>query len=474
MRDLLILVGVLALFFLCRFIWARRKKPTETFTVLGSLDPVPTKEAIEKRHQIESIDKLHVRVEKKEVEDEFQHAKSLLDSIQEAGRLRDVGEFTQFFGRGDIPSPPPPKTPAAPPSPSSPDATQVFAAPFQGPGEYTRMFAAPASPPRSEWAEIEVFFATDRAATGAESPNAFFSGNRNGGALTLGTCRVTIPRNHRLGALESPRLIKLEFAPNPQKHIVLLGVTLRSEQEFFENLSACVGSSERADALVFIHGYNVSFADAARRTAQISYDLGFHGAPILYSWPSMASVESYAVDEATIEWTVPHLKQFLKEVATRSGAQMVHVIAHSMGNRALARALHELSLENFAPPTRFQQIIMAAPDIDAATLRELATAIRCTAERVTLYTSAADKALIISRRFHRYPRAGEFVFPIDGIDVIDASAVDTSLVGHSYYGDNRSVLADLFWLISKGEPPETRFGMSRFVREDGTYFAFLP
>src|SRR5580704_8352853 len=326
MRDLLIFVGVLVLFVLCRFIWARRKKPTETFTVLGSLAPVPTKEAIEKRHQIESIDKLLVRVEKKEVEDEFQHAKSLLDSIQEAGRLRDVGEVTQIFGR-DMPSPAPPLTPAAPPNPSSPNATQVFPAPLQGPGEYTRMFAAPASPPRSEWAEIEVFFATDRAATGAESPDAFFSGNRNGGALTLGTCRVTIPRNHRLGALESPRLIKLEFAPNPQKHMVLLGVTLRSEQEFFENLSACVGSSERADALVFIHGFNVSFADAARRTAQISYDLGFHGAPILYSWPSVASVESYAVDEATIEWTVPHLKLFLKEVATKCGAQIVHVVA---------------------------------------------------------------------------------------------------------------------------------------------------
>ncbi len=253
------------------------------------------------------------------------------------------GEFTQMLQA---------QRPAAPPDPASANATQVFAtppamappniaphAPPQGPGEYTQMFAKPASltfgqPPGEiqRWAEIEVFFATDREATGAASPNTFFSGNRNNGELTFGTCRVTIPRNHRLGALESPRLIKFEFAPNPQKHVVLLSVTLRSEQEFFENLSACVRSSERTDALVFIHGYNVSFADAARRTAQISYDLGFHGAPILYSWPSVASVESYAVDEATIEWTVPHLKLFLKEVATKCGAQIVHVVADSMGN----------------------------------------------------------------------------------------------------------------------------------------------
>jgi hypothetical protein len=76
---------------------------------------------------------------------------------------KDAGEFTQIFGRGDIPSAPPPPTPAAPPNPSSANATQVFAAPRpaspmqmpvpnvapqgvqQGPGEYTQMFAKPAS-----------------------------------------------------------------------------------------------------------------------------------------------------------------------------------------------------------------------------------------------------------------------------------------------------------------------------------------
>jgi esterase/lipase superfamily enzyme len=34
------------------------------------------------------------------------------------------------------------------------------------------------------------------------------------------------------------------------------------------------------DAFVFIHGYNVSFEDAARRTGQFAYDLKFVGAPI--------------------------------------------------------------------------------------------------------------------------------------------------------------------------------------------------
>lgn len=69
-----------------------------------------------------------------------------------ASHPRDAGEFTQIFGRDNLPSPPPPPTPAAPPSPSSSNATQAFAAPRPlpiqtppaGPGEYTQMFAKPA------------------------------------------------------------------------------------------------------------------------------------------------------------------------------------------------------------------------------------------------------------------------------------------------------------------------------------------
>ncbi|HTB15510.1 MAG TPA: hypothetical protein VK752_28260 [Bryobacteraceae bacterium] len=83
---------------------------------------------------------------------------------------KDAGEFTQIFGRDDLPSAPPPPRPAAPPNPASANATQVFAAPRpnppipqtpstgpqfgqpmqqqpvpHGPGEYTQMFAKPAS-----------------------------------------------------------------------------------------------------------------------------------------------------------------------------------------------------------------------------------------------------------------------------------------------------------------------------------------
>jgi esterase/lipase superfamily enzyme len=76
--------------------------------------------------------------------------------------------------------------------------------------------------------------------------------------------------------------------------------------------------------------------------------------------------------------------------------------------------------------------MLTAPDIDAEVFTLLAQDTNRIGERVTLYASPEDKALRLSKQFHGYPRAGEAIIVLPGVDTIDASAVDTSLVGHSY------------------------------------------
>ena len=155
------------------------------------------------------------------------------------------------------------------------------------------------------------------------------------GELELGACEVSVPKDHQVGELESPSVLRLEFREDPERHVVLLGVHPEPAAEFYANLQACIAKSTGKEALVFIHGYNMGFETAVRRTAQIAYDLKFDGAPIVYSWPSQEGLLSYTVDETNVAWTVPHLKDFLLGVARQSGAKSVHLIAHSMGNRAL-------------------------------------------------------------------------------------------------------------------------------------------
>jgi len=310
-----------------------------------------------------------------------------------------------------------------------------------------------------------------------EKPKLAYRSGR-GKRVELGTCEVSIPKRHEVGVLEAPSIFELELQERPQRHVVLLDVERVDNETFYRQLRERVGRSPDRDTFIFIHGYNVSFEDAARRTAQIAYDLEFPGAPIFYSWPSQSSITGYTIDENNVEWTVPHLRDFLTEVVARSGAEKVHLVAHSMGNRALANALRGLSYRRDVEQPMFNHVVLTAPDIDADVFRrDLAPRIVKTAERVTLYASSNDTALAYSKTVHGYPRAGdtgEDLVVVEGIDTIDVSAVDTSLLsmGHLYYGSSQTVIADLIDLIRKAKPPEHRPWLRAEMLGSLTYWVF--
>lgn len=293
---------------------------------------------------------------------------------------------------------------------------------------------------------------------GSQAPHIGYGNER--GEVQLGTCEVSIPRYHEVGEVERPSILRLDFAEDPRRHVVLLDVQPEPPDQFFARLKSKVQSSRSQEAFVFVHGYNVTFDAAARRTAQLAYDLKFDGAPIFFSWPSQGGLLQYAVDETNVVWTVPHLKEFLVSVVRQSGARSVHLIAHSMGNRALTSALVALAAEMKTQSPLFREVVLTAPDIDADVFkRDIAPFITRTAERVTLYASSNDEALVMSKRLHGYPRAGDSgseLVVVEGIDTIDVSNVDTSLLGHSYYGSNDTVLADLFYVLTEPRPASQR------------------
>jgi esterase/lipase superfamily enzyme len=149
-----------------------------------------------------------------------------------------------------------------------------------------------------------------------------------------------------------------------------------------------------------------------------------------------------------------------------------------MGNRALSEAISRVGAAAArGGGTLFNEIVLTAPDIDTDTfVSDIAPAIVPTARRVTLYASSKDKALALSKKVHTYDRAGESgakIVLVDGVDTIDVSAVDTNFVGHSYYGENKSVLSDIFNLI-QGQPPSKRFGLKPRTRNKRFYWVFQP
>jgi esterase/lipase superfamily enzyme len=324
-------------------------------------------------------------------------------------------------------------------------------------------------------AVVRVFYGTDRE---RESVDLIDYGPKRGSGLSFGHFDVSVPRDHRLAHIERPSIWRFELREDPSKHFVIVARKEETEADFSNEVAAAVAKSPKKDAFVFIHGYKVSFDDAVYRTAQLAYDLGFQGAPILYSWPSNGEVLEYTGDLNNNDWTVPHLEAFLRSVATECHASTVHLIAHSMGNRALSNALNSIAAHNMPPQAPFREVVLTAPDIDADTFGALAHSIESTAARVTLYASANDKALQLSKTINGgYRRAGdatEDIVVIAGMDTIDASALETDFLGHSYYGDRTSVLSDIFALLNDGAPPDHRFGLHKASRGDLYYWKFLP
>ena len=152
----------------------------------------------------------------------------------------------------------------------------------------------------------------------------------------------------------------------------------------------------------------------------------------------------YAKDEETVVLTVDRLVAFLKKLTETSGAAEIHLIAHSMGNRALINALKGLQVPSSTVLKPFKQVVLTAPDIPRQDAEKFIASANASAERVTLYASNRDRALLLSRGLHDNRRLGfvyDFPYVISGLDSIDASNVETDFLGHSFFSDARTVLA---------------------------------
>ncbi|MBL8286983.1 MAG: alpha/beta hydrolase [Rubrivivax sp.] len=325
---------------------------------------------------------------------------------------------------------------------------------------------------------VRVHYATNRKDGGVFAvPDERFGGER--GSLSFGVAQVTIPKTHRVGALEAPSLLRLEFRPDPTRHVVLTTVEALTHDAWRAEIAKRATALGNAGILVFIHGYNVAFADAARRAGQLSYDLGFAGPTVLFSWPSRGGLTDYTVDEQSAEWSIPDMRDVLASLATVAPGTPVYVIAHSMGNRVLTRGFKSLLDQDPRKLAAFRQIVLAAPDIDADVFRrEIGPAILGKGPRVTLYASSNDKALVASRKVHggykRLGESGDGIVVMSGLDTVDASNVSTEFLGHSYFGDNTTVMSDLMYVIQKSLPPQerTRFALEPVRAAIGQYWRF--
>ena len=295
-----------------------------------------------------------------------------------------------------------------------------------------------------------VFYGTNREPNDSTDLSKGY-GNERASKLHLGSCSVNVSYDRNKGELSGSFWQKIQHFDASYGDVELKSIRSYESHDFWQSISTLLAplEPEEQQALVFVHGFNTSFEAAAIRATQISVDLEHTGVTAFFSWASKGKALSYISDSATVQYSEKYLTEFLIDFAKNSGAKRIHIIAHSMGNRALLEAVNRINRNN--PEIQFGQIILAAPDVDADVFEELSLAYPKLSEQTTLYISKQDKAVGMSKWLHSYNRAG-FTPPVCIVEKINTIEVeeDVNLIelGHGYFAGQTSLLNDMKKLIS--------------------------
>jgi pimeloyl-ACP methyl ester carboxylesterase len=231
--------------------------------------------------------------------------------------------------------------------------------------------------------------------------------------------------------------------------------------------------------LLFIHGYNNTFRDAANATTRLASDLKLSSRIILLSWSTTGSSDAYIADINAARYAGEEFDKLLEELVM-AGVQP-SIIAHSMGSQVVIEGIDRYAIRYAVsvPHPIVDELVLAAADLDINLLSQKLHSVRPWVRRITIYVTRNDVALKVSQLVGRSPRVGQpsaALLRVPGVDVVDVSLVEPQLFSghHSYYQYNSRVLQDIFAVVHSGAPVHNRFGTIQRSANGVAYWQLRP
>ncbi len=295
----------------------------------------------------------------------------------------------------------------------------------------------------SDASRVDMLVATTRKPS--ENPGQLYSGER-GKAISLNNVIVSIPpdRNRKLGEVQWPSHVP----PNPEKEFAVIETSKAgSENQVLQWF--CKSKNEKRQVIIFVHGFNNTYADAVFRFAQIIHDSGTDATPILFTWPSRARVFDYLYDKESANYSRRALEDLILQAARSPDVDDVTILAHSMGAWLATEALRGVAMREKSIPAKVKNVILASPDIDIDVVRRQFVEMGPKRPHFTILTSTRDKALEASRWLSGgVDRVGgsdltPYVAVLDelGVSVIDTSAIASKdPLGHNTFAASPDIV----------------------------------
>jgi len=389
------------------------------------------------------------------------------------------------------------------------------------PALYTGAQAMPlfaAASARSQSTTLDLLFVTDRAHAKDKSEVAPYTAARSR-SIAFGSAMVRFGDN-----LSWDELVRKSLAPERTNPLYLrLGPTIelgrfppipyeiavgtdgmsrlpttveaheKAKQALQDEIARRLAIAPRKEVVLFVHGYNYTFEDAALTMGELCHFFGRDFVCAIFTWPAggkRGQLLGYDFDTESSEYAVEDLLKVIRIIAGTPGLQRIHLLAHSRGTDTLATALSELSAEAYmrrrslGRQFKIGNVVLMAPDIDGDVAVSKIFKVFSDPDlpfgeaahpgasvepdphfKLTLYVSPDDKALATSGwlfgSIARLGRINPGMFTPHQMKEMstwgEANVIQvrgtTDFFGHSYFESNPLVSADIIAMLRYGLEP---------------------
>ncbi len=306
---------------------------------------------------------------------------------------------------------------------------------------------------------INLFYATDRQPRTTQDGYTSFD-NKIADSLSYQKLNVKIDPGLTIGKMLPERLkrhgvIGLQEAP------------LLDSEAFMKQLSEAVKASPHNSLLVVVFGYQDGYEATAIKAAYFAYLLDVNTPVLLFDWPGdqMTSIGGYKKAQSLAKASGPQLGELLVKIVREIKPAKLWVKASSLGCQVVCDAFDQMyKYSDMADADHeIAHVIFAAPDVGKDEFdAEFKNEIAALAEKVTVYVSSNDTALLMSGLINMDQRLGRqnireqeqteeakellYLKSLDPekITLIDVTPINKSSYSHGYYLEDPEFFDDVY------------------------------